>query len=49
MALFEGSFRSTALEMSTTISVYLPYDNDKYNVDKHPLRTLILLHGLHGF
>lgn len=48
MALFEGSFRSTALEMSTTISVYLPYDNDKYNVDKHPLRTLILLHGLHG-
>lgn len=48
MALFEGSFRSQTLGMDTSLSVSLPQDNEKNNTEHYPLRTLILLHGLHG-
>lgn len=48
MAKFDGNIMSIALGMETSISVYLPHDDEKYHKNQKPLRTLILLHGFTG-
>lgn len=48
MAFFKGDVYSYSLEKMTSISVYLPYDDNRRFSVKKPQRTLVLLHGLEG-
>ena len=43
MALFQGVFRSAALNQDTCFNVIIPQD-----CPKEELRTVYLLHGMHG-